>query len=84
VDPQEVEAKIRFVPSPGGDNWNAERVLQLIAGNHIVPQPSARAIEELLGKFAKVKDPASAVIARGVPPEEPLGERVTWADLPIP
>jgi hypothetical protein len=84
VDPQEIEAKIRFVPSQGGEEWNVERVLHLVAESRISPPPSARALEDLLGKFAKVKDHASAVIVRGAPPEESLGERVVWADLPIP
>ena len=84
VDALEVEAKIRFVPGPGGEEWNAERVLRLVADSRISPPPSSRALEDLLVKFSKLKEPAAAVFARGAVPEAPQNERVVWADLPVP
>jgi hypothetical protein len=84
VDALEVEAKIRFVPKSDGEEWNAERALRLIADSRISPPPSSRALEDLLVKFSKLKEPAAAVLARGTSPEDPQGERVVWADLPIP
>jgi hypothetical protein len=84
VDPQEIEAKIRFVPSQGGEEWNVERVLHLVAESRISPPPSARALEDLLGKFAKVKDHASAVIVRGAPPEESWESGLSGGSSPSP
>lgn len=84
LDALELEAKLRFVPAKDGEDWNAERVLQLIAEKRISPAPSSRAVEDLLQKLLKVKESTAAVLARGTPPDEPVGERVVWSDLPVP
>ncbi len=84
IDALEIEAKIRFVPAKDGEDWNAERVLQLVAEKRITPAPSARAVDELLQKLQKAKEGAVAVLARGTPPEDPVGERIAWSDLRVP
>ena len=84
IDALEVEAKIVFVPAKDGEDWSVERVLQLVAEKRITPPPSSRALDELLQKLSKSKESAAAVLARGTQPEDPVGERVAWADLPIP
>ncbi|MFA6508384.1 MAG: flagellar assembly protein A [Treponemataceae bacterium] len=84
IDALEVEAKLRFIPAKDGEDWSAERVLQLIAEKRIAPAPAARSLEDIFQKLAKVKDPTAVVIARGTPPVEPVGESVLWIDLPLP
>lgn len=84
IDAREIEAKLRFAPSKDGEDWNAERVLQLAGQLRLVPAPTPRVVDELLQKLGKSKEPVSAVLIRGTPPEEPVGEQVAWSDLPIP
>lgn len=84
IDAAELEAKLTFTPAKDGEDWNAERVLKLVAEKRLTPAPAGRALEDLLQKLAKAKETSSVLLVRGVPPEEAVPERVVWADLPIP
>lgn len=79
VDADEVQAVLEFAPSKDGEQWGVDRTLQLIAERRLSPSPSPKAIEELLQKWARAKEPISAVIAKGVVPEQPSAETVLWA-----
>jgi uncharacterized protein (DUF342 family) len=84
IDAAELEAKLTFTPAKDGEDWNAERILKLVAEKRLTPAPAGRALEDALQKLAKAKEATSFVLVRGAPAEEATPERIIWADLPIP
>jgi len=84
IDALEVQAKLVFAPDKAGADWNAEGILKLFGEKRISPAPSPRGIEEFLQKAAKSREPLTTVALKGVVPEAPTPERVTWSDLPVP
>lgn len=84
IDAAEIQARVSFVKDPAGREWNAETLSKLLSEMRLAPLPSPRALEDLLQKFARTKDPTSAVVVQGVAPLAPTNERVTWMDHPLP
>jgi uncharacterized protein (DUF342 family) len=86
INSQETEAKLVFIPDSGGPEWDAEAVNRLAGENSLSPPPNPKILDIFLQKAgkAKTKDPLEEIICRGIPPEEPVPETVTWEALPVP
>ena len=84
IDLLEIDVSLRFVPDKAGEDWSAERIIQILGEKRVSPLPSARIVDELLQKLAKSKETQNVSLMKGVPAEPPQPERIIWADLPIP
>jgi uncharacterized protein (DUF342 family) len=86
VNPQETEAKLIFVPDSEGLGWDLGAVNKLAADLSLSPLPDPKVVEPFLQKAskAKTKAPMEIIICQGIPPEEPVGETVSWEALPVP
>jgi uncharacterized protein (DUF342 family) len=86
VNPQETEARLVFAPNPDGDGWDVAAVNKLAAEKSLGAHPDQKAVETFLAKASKAKNtnPLEMVYAQGIPPEEPVPEKVNWAALPVP
>jgi len=86
INPQETEARLVFTPNPDGDGWDVSAVNKLAAEKNLGANPDQKAVETFLAKASKAKkpDPLEMVYAQGIPPEEPVPEKVNWAALPVP
>ncbi len=84
TDIDEVEARAVFSPDRSGREWDVASALKLLGELHVTPLPSQRTLEDLLLKWTKAEGTVTAVVARGIPPQPPTGERVSWLDHPVP
>jgi uncharacterized protein len=84
IDEAGLEASLTFTPDPLGAEWNVEKIQRMLMDNRISQGYTQRGLDDLVQKYARSKTPITSVIVKGVPPEEPVPERVTWADLTIP
>ncbi|MDR2619396.1 MAG: FapA family protein [Treponema sp.] len=86
VNPQETEAKLVFIPDPGGLGWDADAVNKLAGEHNLSPPLNPKILEPFLQKAgrAKTKDPLEMILYQGIPPEEPVPETVVWEALPVP
>jgi len=84
IDLLEIDVSLRFIPDKAGEDWSAERIIQILGEKRVSPLPSARIVDELLQKLTKAKDTQLVSLLKGVPAEPPQPERIIWADLPIP
>ncbi|MDR1908497.1 MAG: FapA family protein [Spirochaetaceae bacterium] len=83
VDEQELEARLFFVPSAGGEEWSAITLDALIRKKQL-PSVPMQALEQFLEKAALSREPADMVLCQGYAPVEPVPERIAWAKSPIP
>ncbi len=84
IDLLEINVSLRFIPDKAGEDWSAERIIQILGEKRVSPLPSARIVDELLQKLAKSKETQNISLLKGVPAEPPQSERIIWADLSIP
>jgi len=84
IDLLEIDVSLRFIPDKSGEDWSADRIIQILGEKRVSPLPSARVIDELFQKLAKAKETQLVSLLKGVPAEPPQPERIIWADLPIP
>ena len=86
INTQQTEARLVFVPSHGGDGWDAAAVNKLAADHNLAAYSDPKALETFLHKAsrAKTEDPMEMVFCQGIAPEEPVCETVTWEVLPVP
>jgi len=86
VNSNETEAKLVFTPDPNGDGWDIAAVTKLASEKNLGATPDQKALETFLSKAGRAKnaDPLEMVYAQGIPPENPVVEKVTWAALPVP
>jgi uncharacterized protein (DUF342 family) len=86
INPNETEARLVFAPDPNGDGWDVSAINKLAADNNLGANPDQKAVETFLSKAGKAKnaDMLEMVYAQGIPPENPVVEKVNWADLPVP
>jgi uncharacterized protein (DUF342 family) len=84
IDLLEIDVSLRFVPDKSGEDWSAERIIQILGEKRVSPLPSARIVDELFQKLAKAKEKQTVSLVKGAPAEPPQPERIIWADLPIP
>ncbi len=81
IDADEVSARLEFVPSAEAEQWNADKILQLLSSKGLTPLPSPRTLEELLQKWHRQKESSQVVVVQGLAPENPEREVVRWAPL---
>lgn len=84
VDAMELEVKLSFSPAKEGPEWSGDGVLKLLGEKRFSPLPSPKFIEEILQRFAKAKGPVAEIMIKGEAPQDPVPEKVTWSDLPVP
>ena len=86
INSQETEARLVFIPSPGGDGWDVAAVNKLAADSHLAAYPDPKGLETFLHKAARTKtqDPMEMIFCKGIEPEEATYEKVSWAALPVP
>ena len=86
MNPQETEARLKFVPDPDGYAWDTAAVNKLAMEKNLPAFHDQKALETFLVKAGKAKNTESLemVFAEGIRPEEPVGEKVVWADLEVP
>ena len=84
VDARELEVRLSYKPDKDGTEWSGASILKLLGEKRFTPLPTPKLIEEVLWRFAKAKGPVSELIIKGQAPEDPVPEKVTWADLPVP
>ena len=86
IDPQGIEARLVFTPDPDGHGWDVAAVNKLAAERSLSAFHDQKALEVFLLKASKAKnrEPLEMVFVQGVPPEEPVGETVSWEALPEP
>jgi len=86
VNSNETEARLLFTPDPNGDAWDTAAVNKLAAENNLGANPDQKAVETFLSKAGRAKksEPMEMVYAQGIPPEDPVAEKVNWAALPVP
>ncbi|PKL26060.1 MAG: hypothetical protein CVV47_02715 [Spirochaetae bacterium HGW-Spirochaetae-3] len=83
VDEFGLEAAFRFTPSNDGPEWNADGLARLLAEARVAGVQGRR-LEEALQNFAKAREPAIEVVARGQSPELGTPEDAEWSDLRTP
>jgi uncharacterized protein (DUF342 family) len=83
IDERGLEASLRFTPDPEGAEWTAEKLMRLVMDARLGGFNQKKA-EDLLSKFSRSRGPATEIIAKGQPPEEPRAEEPEWADLVPP
>ena len=80
-----LKADLLFTSDPDGEEWNKDKIKQLLSGNNITNGIIPDGIEKALKTFAASKENETTVtIAAGNPPELPVPEEVVWEELPIP
>jgi uncharacterized protein (DUF342 family) len=89
IDPQGLEATIRFQPDPRGRAWTREALLAALEKKGVKEQVDGQALEELLrtGQGAQIQgDPGAqtVVVARGRPPEPGEPARLKPGALELP
>jgi uncharacterized protein (DUF342 family) len=86
INSEETLASLIFTPDPEGLGWDADAVIKLAGENRLTPPPSPKTLEPFLQKAAraKTKDPMEFTLYEGTPPEEPVGETITWESLEVP
>jgi len=86
INPNETEARLVFAPHPDGDGWDVSAISKLAADNNLAANPDQKAVEAFLSKASKAKNAETLemVYAQGIPPENPVVEKVNWAALPVP
>jgi hypothetical protein len=84
VDAMELEVALSFTPAKEGQEWSGDGILKILGEKRFSPLPSPKLIEEVLQRFAKAKGPVKEVLLRGEAPQDPVPEKVTWSDLPVP
>ncbi len=84
LDSLKVEAHLCFTPNPAGMEWNSENLLAFLSGQELGSLPTPRGIEELLQKWAKLSEPANAIVARGLAPVPSTPEEVKWHVKEVP
>ena len=86
VNSNETEAKLVFTPDPSGDAWDVSAVNKLASEKNLGATPDQKALETFLSKAGRAKnpEPMEMVYAQGIPPENPVVEKVPWAALPVP
>lgn len=84
VDAMEIEVKLSFTPAKEGQEWTGDGIIKVLGEKRFAPLPSPKLIEEVLQRFAKAKGPVQEVILKGEAPQDPIPEKVTWSDLPVP
>jgi len=83
IDELGLEAAFHFNPDQAGAEWGSDGLTRMLAEARIAGVPGRR-IDEILQSFAKSKQAAVEVVARGQAPEAGLPEYAEWADLPTP
>jgi uncharacterized protein (DUF342 family) len=86
INQEETQATLNFVVDPDGLGWDADAVIKL-AGENKLSAPQAKDLEPFLKGASREKEKGktlSMVIARGIPPEEPVGEEIAWEAVPVP
>jgi len=83
IDERGLEASLRFTPDPEGAEWTADKLMRLVMDARLGGFNQKKA-EDLLSKFARSRGPATEILAKGQPPEEPKPEEPEWADLVPP
>ena len=86
MNPQETEARLKFDPDPEGYAWDTAAINKLAMEKNLPAFHDQKVLENFLIKASKAKNTESLemVFAEGVPPEDPVGEKVVWADLEVP
>ncbi|MCL2319008.1 MAG: FapA family protein [Treponema sp.] len=86
IDPQELEARLVFIPDPSGTEWDAAAVSRLAADKRLSAHPDPKALELFFQKAAKAKTaaPLELSLCQGIAPENPVSETISWEPLPIP
>jgi uncharacterized protein (DUF342 family) len=86
INPQETEAKLIFSPDPEGDGWDISAINKLAHEKNLAAPSDIKALETFLAKAGRAKntEPLEFIFAQGVPPEEPIAEKVSWEPLPAP
>lgn len=84
VDEQGLEALIRFQPDAEGGDWGPSKVRALLAEKGIVHGVRQDDIDRVFQQAGKSRGAAEGAVAQGVPPEQPVPERIEWADAGVP
>jgi uncharacterized protein len=84
IDGSGLEAKFIFTPKAGGEEWNREKIFELLSRNQITAGIDTQAIEELLKNPPKKPEAVTVIAAKGVPVEPAKDEEVEWKELTIP
>ena len=86
VNPLETKAILSFFPDPDGEGWDISAVNKLASEKNVPAFPDPKVLEAFLVKAGKAKnvDLMEMVFASGIPPENSVGEKVTWEALPVP
>ncbi len=83
IDDLGLEARLNFIPDAAGPELAADAVTKLISEARVVGVSTKR-IDEILGKFAAGKTPASEVLLHGQTPETGKPEQAEWDTLQTP
>ncbi len=75
-----VEAKLIFVPDPGGETYTAETLNSILTSAGL--RASHAQLEKTIVNFSRAKAQVSELIAKGEMPVEWQGETVEWEPLP--
>mgnify|MGYP005840101165 CR=1 FL=1 len=84
VGAMELEVTLSFSPAHEGQEWSGEKLLKILGEKRFSPLPSPKLLEEVLQRFSKAKGTVEEVILKGEAPIDPVPEKVTWSDLPVP
>ena len=86
IDAAELEARLVFVPNAEGEEWDAAKLNKLAADKRLSAIPDPKTFDTFLLKAAKAKtpEPFEMLLCRGIAPEEPVGEKVSWEALAVP
>ena len=84
IDGSGLEAELHYTPGDEGEEWNREKIFELLSRHHITEGINSQAIDDLLQKPPKKAEPVTITAAEGVPVEPAKDEEVEWNDLPIP
>ncbi len=80
IDELGLEASLKFTPDANGAEWTGDKLLRLVMDARVGGVNPKRA-EDILSKFSRSRGPIVEILARGLPPEEPVPEEADWEDL---
>ena len=86
INPEETEARLVFVPDSEGFGWDLAAVNKLASEKNLVAYHDQKGLETFIIKASKAKsaDPIELLFTEGIPPQDPVGEKVSWEALPVP
>jgi uncharacterized protein (DUF342 family) len=85
VNQDETEARLVFTPDPQGMEWDVEAVLRLGRDSGLSSLPAPADLERFIQRAGGAREVSLEFpLARGIPPEPAVPERVAWETLTVP